>query len=66
MQKTTTPPPSARARRLFRQIGREPSTWQKLAYARSYALKHGMRAAKLSAAIECIRHVRRSNPLPLP
>ena len=66
MQITTTPPPTARARRLLRKIGRTPSDWQKLAYARSYALKHGMRAAKITAVVDCIKYMRRSGPLPLP
>lgn len=66
MQKTSTTTPDARARRLLRQIGRAPSDWHKLAYARSYTLKYGMRAAKLSAVIDCIRHMRQSGPLPLP
>lgn len=57
-------PPSARARRLLRQIGKPPLTWTKLAYTRSYTFKYGMRAAKLTAALDCIRFVREETPLP--
>lgn len=66
MQKHHALPPSPRARRILRQTGKAPSTWTKLAYTRSYALKYGMRAAKLTAVIDCIKAVRQDGPLPLP
>ena len=66
MQKTFARPPSGRARRILRQTGKAPQNWQKLAYARSYALKFGMRAQKLTAVIDCIKAVRQQDPLPLP
>ena len=66
MQKTDTLPPSPRARRLFRQIGRAPNTWTKLAYTRSYTFKYGMRAAKLTAVIDCIKALRQDGQLRLP
>jgi hypothetical protein len=43
-----------------------PTAWTKLAYTRSYTLKYGMRAAKLTAVIDCIKAVRQEEPLPLP
>ncbi|WP_156827186.1 hypothetical protein [Hyphomicrobium zavarzinii] len=66
MQKHSCPPPSPRARRILRQIGKRPATWDKLAYTRAYTLQHGMRAAKLTAVIDCIKYIRRDGPLPLP
>jgi hypothetical protein len=45
-----------------RQAGKLPATWTKLAYT----LKYGMRAAKLTAVIDCIKAVRQEEPLPLP
>ncbi len=66
MQKHNALPPSPRARRILRQTGKAPSTWTKLAYTRSYTLKYGMRAAKLTAIIDCIKAVRQQDPLPLP
>lgn len=66
MQKHPNLPPSPRARRILRQIGKRPSTWEKLAYTRSYTLQYGMRAAKLTAVIDCIRCLRREGPMPLP
>jgi hypothetical protein len=49
-----------------RQAGKLPATWTKLAYTRSYTLKYGMRAAKLTAVIDCIKAVWQEEPLPLP
>lgn len=66
MQKTPALPPSLRARRVLRSIGKAPTTWTKLAYTRSHALRYGMRAAKLTAIIDCIRCLRRDGPVPLP
>lgn len=66
MQKTFALPPSGRARRILRRAGKAPTTWIKLAYTRSYTLKYGMRAAKLSAVIDCIKAMRNQDPLPLP
>jgi len=66
MQKHHALPPSPRTRRILRQTGKAPSTWTKLAYTRSYTLKYGMRAAKLTAIIDCIKAVRQQDPLPLP
>lgn len=58
MQKTLSLPPSPRVRRILRQAGKRPPTWDKLAYTRSYTFQHGMRAAKLTAVIDCIRAIR--------
>ena len=55
-----------RRRRLLRQIGKPPYTWLKLANTRCYTLKHGMRAAKLTAVADCIKLLRQDGPLPLP
>ena len=66
MQKHYPKPPSGRARRILRQAGKAPTSWTKLAYTRSYTLKYGMRAAKLTAVIDCIKAVRQEEPLPLP
>ena len=66
MQNSLTRPLSGRTRRLYRKIGKSPATWTKLAYTRSYTLKYGMRAAKLSAVLDCIKAVRQEEPLPLP
>lgn len=66
MQKHQALPPSPRARRILRQIGKRPSTWEKLAYTRAYTFQYGMRAAKLTAVIDCIKHIRRDGRMPLP
>lgn len=66
MQKYVALPPSPRARRILRQTGKAPTTWTKLAYTRSYTLQYGMRAAKLTAVIDCIKAIRQEGPLPLP
>lgn len=66
MQKSSALPPSPHARRILRQIGKAPTTWTKLAYARAYTLKYGMRAAKLTAVIDCIKAIRQEGRSPLP
>lgn len=66
MQKHHPLPPSPRARRILRQIGKAPSAWTKLAYTRAYTIRYGMRAAKLTAVIDCIKAIRQQAPLPLP
>lgn len=66
MQKDIALPLSPRARRILRQVGKAPTTWTKLAYTRSYTLKYGMRAAKLTAVIDCIKAIRQEGQLPLP
>ena len=66
MQKHYALPPSPRARRLFRKIGRAPDTWTKLAYTRAYTFQYGMRAAKLTAVIDCIKAIRQDGQMPLP
>lgn len=66
MQKHIALRPSPRARRILRQIGKPPMTWEKLAYTRAYTLQHGIRAAKLTAVIDCIRYLRRDGRMPLP
>lgn len=66
MQKHTALPPSPHTRRTFRQIGKRPASWDKLAFTRAYTLRHGMRAAKLTAIIDCIRCLRREGQMPLP
>ncbi|WP_296201321.1 hypothetical protein [uncultured Hyphomicrobium sp.] len=66
MQPRPVPRPSPRVRRILRTIGKEPSTYMKLAYTRSYTLKYGMRAAKLTAVIDCIKALRQQGVLPLP
>lgn len=66
MQKHSSLPPSPRARRILRQIGKRPATWDKLAYTRAYTIQHGMRAAKLTAVIDCIRCLRREGQMRLP
>lgn len=62
----TCPPPSPPARRLLRKIGRAPTTWATLAHTRAYTLKYGMRAAKLTAVIDCIKAIRQDGRRPLP
>ena len=62
----TSPRPSARARRILRQVGKAPSNWHKLAYTRAYTIRYGMRAAKLTAVIDCIRAIRQDGAMPLP
>jgi len=66
MQNTFARPPSGRARRILRKTGKAPTTWIKLAYTRAYTIQYGMRAAKLTAVIDCIRAIRQNGPLPLP
>lgn len=66
MQKRFALPPSPRARRILRATGKAPTTWTKLAYTRAYTLQYGMRAAKLTAVIDCIKAIRREERLPLP
>jgi len=66
MQKHYALPPSPRARRILRQTGKAPSTWTKLAYTRCYTFQHGMRAAKLTAVIDCIKAIRQEGRMPLP
>ena len=66
MQNNYARPPSGRARRILRQAGKAPLNWQKLAYARAYTIRYGMRAAKLSAVIDCIKAVRKDGVMPLP
>lgn len=66
MQKALPRPLSGRMRRLYRKIGKSPNTWEKLAYTRAYMFKYGMRAAKLTAAIDCIKAIRQERQLPLP
>lgn len=66
MQKQFARPPSGRARRILRQTGNAPTTWTKLAYTRSYTIKYGMRAAKLTAVIDCIKAIRQDGQMPLP
>ena len=66
MQENLSRPLSGRVRRLYRKVGKQPDTWLKLAYTRSYTFKYGMRAAKLTAAIDCIKALRQEEPLRLP
>jgi hypothetical protein len=62
MQKHHSLPPSPRARRLFRRIGRKPDAWTTLAYT----FRYGMRAAKFTAVINCIKAIRQDGQMPLP
>lgn len=66
MQNDYSRPLSGRVRRLYRKTGKQPDTWTKLAYTRYYTLQHGMRAAKLTAVIDCIKAIRQEGRLPLP
>lgn len=66
MQKAHSLPSSGRRRRILRQIGRPPTTWTKLAYTRAYTFQYGMRAAKLTAVIDCIKALRQDGQLRLP
>lgn len=66
MQKHLALPPSPRARRILRQTGKAPTTWTKLAYTRAYTFQYGMRAAKLTAVMDCIKAIRRENRMRLP
>lgn len=66
MQKYVALPPSPRARRILRQTGKAPTTWTKLAYTRCYTFQYGMRAAKLTAVIDCIKAIRKEGRMPLP
>lgn len=66
MQQHYALPPSPRARRILRQTGKAPTSWTKLAYTRSYTIKYGMRAAKLTAVSDCIRAIRQEGQPPLP
>lgn len=66
MQNDYSRPLSGRVRRLYRKIGKQPDTWTKLAYTRYYTLQYGMRAAKLTAVIDCIKAIRQEGRLPLP
>lgn len=40
----------------------DPRPWSRLAYVRAHALKHGMRAAKLTAVRDCIRALKLERP----
>lgn len=59
-------PTTARVRRILSTIGKPPQTYSKLCYTRCYTLKYGMRAAKLTAVIDCIKALRQQSTMPLP